>query len=267
MQITGKTQIMLMLAAPVAHIRGSALINSHFDAMGLDAAIVPLHIAPEDLPGCLETVRHMKNVVGLGITIPHKIAALSLMDDLTDEARRLGAVNFVRRNADGTLKGHNIDGAGFVRGLHDNGFSPAGKRALVVGTGGVGRAIAFALAEAGVTELLIANRTRNKAEDLARDISAVFSAATVRAVAVDEAGILEKLDLLVNATSLGMHPGEPLPVDTASLAASTVVAEVIISPKITPLLDIATRRGCRIVTGDAMLAPQPALVADFVSLV
>ena len=263
-EITGKTQIMLMLADPVGHIRGSALINDHFDKMGLDVAIVPLHVAPEDLSASLHMISRIKNVVGLGITIPHKIAAVSLMDELTDTARRLGAVNFVRRNADGTFTGHNIDGEGFICGLRKNGFLPEGKKAMMVGTGGVGRAIAFALVEAGVAELLIANRTHEKAQELAADIVKAIPHASVHAVAVNAKDKFDDLDLLINATSLGMHAGEPLPLDLAGLREETTVAEVIIHPKMTPLLEIASKRGCRIVTGDAMLLPQPELVAKFV---
>ena len=93
--ITGKTAILLMLADPVSHIRGSALINSSFKEMNLDAVISPIHVLPEDLPFCLDAIRRMRNVAGLGITIPHKISVYSLVDEVTEAAQRMGAVNFV----------------------------------------------------------------------------------------------------------------------------------------------------------------------------
>lgn len=267
MSITGKTAMMLMLADPIDHIRGTALINEQFAALGLDAVIVPIHVRPDDLGSCLDAIRRMQNVRGLGITIPHKIATLPLMDDLTDAAKRLGAVNFVRRNEDGTLCGTNTDGAGFLAGLGTNDFTVSGSRALVVGVGGVGRAIALALADAGLSQLLIVNRDRAKAEGVAREIKKLIPACSIRVADPHEPGLLENLDLLVNATSLGMAPHDPLPIAVDGLAHSTTVAEVVVNPAMTPLLLAAAARGCRVIPGSEMLKPQPHLVAEFFDLV
>lgn len=267
MPITGKTAIVLMLADPVEHIRGTLLINDRFAALGLDAVIAPIHVRPADLAPCLDAVRRMNNVRGLGITIPHKIAAVPLMDDLSPSAQRLGAVNFVRRNPDGTLTGTNTDGAGFVAGLAANGVGVADRRALVVGVGGVGRAIALALAGEGLPELALANRDRNKAEALARDIAALAPACRVRVLDAQRPEALDDIDLLVNATSVGMHPDDPLPLCADRLRGETVVAEVIINPAMTPLLETAAARGCTVIRGAEMLKPQPALVAAFLGLV
>lgn len=266
MQITGKTAIILMFADPVAHIRGTVLINDSLAEMDLDAAIVPLHIMPEDLAGTLDAVRRMQNVAGLGITIPHKIAVLPLLEEVTPTARRLGAVNFARRNADGTLTGTNTDGAGFVTGLAANGFEVGGKRALVVGAGGVGRAIAFALADAGVTELAIANRDAERARSLAAEIAASVPACRLRLCDAQAPDAVAGIDLLVNATALGMAVDDPLPVRLDRLETETAVAEVVVNPPMTPLLEAAASRGCQIVAGAEMLKPQPRLVAEFFGL-
>lgn len=263
MQITGKTSIVLMLANPVDHIRGTILINDSFEALGLDAVIAPIHILPEHLEQCLDAVRLMQNIRGLGITIPHKIAALPLMDDLTPEARRLGAVNFVRRNADGSLTGTNTDGAGFIAGLTANDVEVQNKSAMVVGVGGVGRAIAFALAQNGVSQLHLTNRDRSEAVSLANEIAEIYPHCKV---AVADAQIPSELDLLVNATSLGMNAEDPLPISPEGLSARTTVAEVIVNPAITPLLAAGSARGCRIIGGAEMLKPQPRLVAQFFGL-
>jgi len=266
--ITGKTAILLMLADPVAHIRGTALINETLAGLGLDAVILPLHVRPADLGTVLQSVRRMQNVAGLGITIPHKVAAWSLVDALTPVAQRMGATNFVRRNADGTLTGTNTDGAGFVAGLRTNGFAPAGKRALLVGTGGVGRAIAFALAEAGVESLALMNRDRGKAEALAQDLRALVPGCAVSVPAPgDTAAALAGADLLVNGTSLGMATEDPLPLDLSGLTASCTVAEVVVQPPMTRLLTQAAARGCAVIPGAEMLKPQPKLVAEFFGLV
>ncbi|WP_142781831.1 shikimate dehydrogenase [Agrobacterium sp. T29] len=267
MNITGKTAMLLMLADPVDHIRGTVLINESFDALGLDAAIVPIHLRPDDLAACLTGIRLMRNVAGLGITIPHKIAVLPLLDEIEPVARRIGAVNFVRRHADGTLSGTNTDGAGFVAGLLANGFSIAGKRAMVVGTGGVGRAIAFALADAGIAQLRLANRDRPKAEALAAEIADAVPGCILSLEDPQTADAAGGLDLLVNATSLGTAPNDRLPIRLDGLSGGTTVAEVVVNPSITPLLAIASERGCTFIPGAEMLKPQPRLVAEFFGLI
>ena len=266
MGITGKTAIVLMLADPVAHIRGTELINRSLAELGLDAVVAPLHVKAQDLALCLNAVRRMHNVVGLGITIPHKIGILPLLDSRTETAVRLGAANWVRRNPDGTLTGHNIDGAGFVAGLEAANFSPAERRALVIGAGGVGRAIAFALADAGASAVTIANRNVAAARQLADDIAAVMPNCRVRALELAQTGSLEEHDLVVNATSVGMDESDRSPISLDGLATHATVAEVIVNPPLTPLLQEAARRGCRIVAGSEMLKPQPRLAAEFFGL-
>lgn len=261
--ITGKTSVLLMLADPVSHIRGTVLINEALAGLGLDAVIFPLHVAPRNLGTVLEGVRRMENVAGLGITIPHKVAAWSLVDGLTPVARRMGATNFVRRNADGTLTGTNTDGAGFLAGLRANGFDPAGKRAVLAGTGGVGRAIAFALVEAGVAGLALTNRDRVKAETLAKELRGTAPGLDV---SLADGTSLAGADLLVNGTSLGMKADDPLPIDLTGLTARTTVVEVVVQPAMTRLLTEAAARGCPVIGGAEMLKPQPALVAEFFGL-
>lgn len=262
-EITGKTAILLMLADPVSHIRGTALINAQLQALGLDARIFPLHILPADLEGTLQAVRKMGNVAGLGITIPHKVAAWGLVDALTPEARRMGATNFIRRNADGTLTGTNTDGAGFLAGLRANGFDPAGKRVLLSGTGGVGRAIAFALADAGAATLHLLNRDLAKAAALVEELKAASPGCKV---ALAGPGAVARADLLVNGTSLGMKPDDALPLDLTGLTAQTTVAEVVVQPAMTRLLTAAATLGCPVIPGAEMLKPQPSLVAAFFDL-
>ncbi len=176
-QITGKTKIMFILGDPVAHIRGTALLNEHFSRIGLDAAASPLHVAPADLGTIVGAIRKMRNVAGFGVTLPHKIEVLRYLDVTTERAAQVGAVNFVRRAADGGLTGDNVDGIGFVAGLARNGIAVQGQRVLQIGAGGAGRAIAFALAEAGAGEILIANRSLEKARLLAEAVRPPFPAA------------------------------------------------------------------------------------------
>lgn len=263
MRITGRTRIMFILGDPVDHIVGTDILNRFFAGNGFDVAVSPLQIARGDLADALSMLRRTGNVAGFGVTIPHKIAAVSLVDDLTEAARDIGAVNFVRRNGDGTLTGHNVDGAGFIGGLDRHGFAPSGARALVVGAGGVGRAIAFALARAGAARLVIANRTVSAADDLAAAVNAAVPELQAEPVSTDALPPLGEFDLVVNATALGMKPEDPMPFDPAGLSPQTTVAEVVMSPAETRVLLAAKAKDCRIVPGAAMMAGQPALVAKF----
>jgi shikimate dehydrogenase len=262
-RITGRTKVFLLLADPVAHVVGTAVINAHFAGAGVDFAASPTHVSADDLPTMLAAARIMRNVVGLGITIPHKIAILPLLDTVTDRGRAVGAVNFVRREPDGRLVGDNIDGIGFVAGLARRGIEVAGMRVLQAGAGGVGRAIAFALAEAGAAELVIVNRDAAKGEVLAAAVAAAFPACRVRAATSGDAGAA---DIVVNATALGMKPGDALPLDLAGIRAEAVVAEVVMTPAVTPLLAEAERHGCRTVQGRAMLDEQMVLLQAFLGL-
>ncbi len=262
MKITGRTGILLMLADPVAHVVGSHRLNERFDAEGHDIAVSPLHVAPADLPLVIDAIRRMRNVRGFGVTIPHKIDVLRLLDAATPRAARIGAVNFVRRDDDGRLTGDNLDGTGFVDGLAHSGITLRGRRVLQVGAGGAGRAVAFAIAEAGAAELVIHNRTRERAEALAADVAAAHPACGTVAGDSDPGGF----DVVVNTTSMGMHEGDPLPLPVDKLAARTDVAEIIMTPAITPLLAAAQARGCRISLGTSMLDEQYKLLKSLLRI-
>ncbi len=265
MRITGKTKITFILGDPVDHIVGTDILNNAFAARGIDMACSPLRVPPDALGQVFATMRHLGNVAGFGCTIPHKAAALSLVDDVTAEAAEAGAVNYVRRNPDGSLTGHNIDGTGFLAGLASHDVTLSGKRVLQVGAGGVGKAIAFAVAKGGTAELLIANRSIERAEGLAASVRKATGCKT-SAVASEAMPPAEDFGLVINCTSMGMRAGDSLPFDPSRLMPFTTVAEVIMTPAMTPILEAAAARGCRIVPGRAMMDPQAALVAEFLRL-
>jgi shikimate dehydrogenase len=262
MEITGKTRIMFILADPVEHIRGSAILTARMNEAGRDVAVSPLHVTPADLGAAVAAIRLFRNVAGFGVTIPHKIAVRGHLDDETPRARLVGSVNFVRRDPDGRLTGDNLDGIGFVDGLRHSGITVAGKRVLQLGAGGAGRSIAFSVAEAGAAELGIHNRTRDKAADLAKAVHAAHPACRSFAAEPDVAGF----DVVINTTSLGMKTGDPLPADLAHLTSDMAVVEIIMSPAMTPLLVEAERRGCRIGPGRFMLEEQVRRVMEFFRL-
>ena len=266
MRITGLTKIMFILAHPVDHIVGSDVLNRAFERDGINVAVSPLSVTPDDLETAIGTIRRLGNVAGSGVTIPHKTIVAPHLDAVTPEAEAIGAVNFVRRDADGRLTGHNIDGAGFVAGLREHGVETKGMRVLQAGAGGVGKAIAHALAAEGVASIDLVNRDAVRAGHLATALRARFPKVEI-AVHSNWLAVPDAVhDLIVNATALGMHPNDALPVPERLLSPQGVVAEVVMRPAVTPLLELAASKGCCTVPGTAMMEPQPALVARFLNL-
>ncbi|QFQ86691.1 shikimate dehydrogenase [Paracoccus kondratievae] len=261
MTITGATRFVPLLAHPCRHVRTPPVFNAECARRGLDIAMVPLDVTPEMLPATVEALRHIGNLAGMVITIPHKNSAAALCDRLTGAARLLGVCNVVRREADGILTGAMFDGEGFVAGLRDRGHEPTGRRVLLVGAGGAASGLAHALASAGVAKLFITNRSPDKAEQLAEQLRAAFPQIEIRTGKADP----KDFDLVINGTSLGMHEGDALPVDPDRLTPGTVVAEVVMQPDVTPLLAAAEARGCHIHKGIHMIEQQIRLLVDFVA--
>lgn len=232
------------------------------DQWNKDAVLVPMHVAPDQLGAVISGLRQTKNLAGFLVTVPHKSDVIAYCDIASARASAAGAVNVVRREADGRLVGENLDGIGFVEGLRQNGIEPNGMSVFLAGAGGAANAIAFGLAEAGIASLGIWNRTRSKSEELRERLLGVYPKLPAR-IATNDPG---DADLVVNATSLGLRDGDPPPLDIERLQARQIVAEIIMEPVMTPLLLAAQARGCRIALGAPMLDCQLALMADFLSL-
>lgn len=261
MTISGKTRLYGIIADPISHVRAPTLFNPKLAAAGIDAVVVPLHVAPADLPALFAGLRALRNFDGLFVTVPHKTAAAALCDALDDEARMTRAVNAIRRGADGAMRGAMFDGAGFVAGLRADGIEPSGLPAHLVGAGGAAVAIAFALTRAGVARLGLSNRSRAKAEELAARLWASFPGIPVEVT--DDPGDAR---LIVNATSLGLRADDPMPLDPARLVPSAVVADIIMDPAETRLLRAAAARGLKIHHGRHMLDHQARLLAEFLGM-
>ncbi len=258
-EITGHTTVFGILADPIHHVKTPQRINALFQSQGFDGVMVPIHVKPQDLETVLAGLRGMHNLAGCVITVPHKTAITALCDELTDAARAVGAVNVIHRRANGQVIGTMLDGEGFVAGLRQAGIEPRGRSAWLAGAGGAASAIAVALARSGVSRLTLHNRTRSKAQDLLARVQAMHPQLSL-AVGSEDAG---GHDLVVNATSLGMAADDPLPLDASRLQASQIVAEIIMTPADTALLQAARARGCRVHPGAPMLAAQIALMAAF----
>ena len=249
--ITGHTKILAILADPVTHVRTPQALNARFEAEGVDAILVPLEVSPEALEPMLKGLAGARNFAGAVVTVPHKTAVPALCDALSARAAAAQSVNVIRRRPDGVLFGDILDGEGFALGLEQTGVTLSGKRVFLAGAGGAASAIAFALAERGVTALTVANRSIDKAEALVARLAKYFPDVAF-AAARDPAGH----DMAINGTSLGLKPEDALPFDPELLDPSTLVAEVIMQPEITPLLRAAKARGLAIHPGHHMLDAQ-----------
>jgi shikimate dehydrogenase len=225
------------------------IYNPYFESAGIDAVVVPMGCKPENFAGALRSLFALENIRGALITMPHKVTVVDLLDEVSPTVKVAGSCNAVKRTPDGRLVGDMFDGEGFVRGLQGKGLALPGASALVVGSGGVGSAIAASLAAAGVGTLALFDVHRPTAEALAQRLRTHFPSVTVRTGSKDPAGF----DLVVNATPLGMNPGDPLPVDMDRLDARTFVGEVVMKAEMTAFLAAAQARGCRVQVGTDML--------------
>lgn len=260
--ITGHTRLYAIVGDPVAQVQTPQAINRLLADRGIDGVLVPLHVAAADLAAFAASLRRLKNFGGMVVTVPHKTAMAALCDSISPAAAAVGAVNVVRREADGRLVGEILDGQGFVAGLRQHGIAVLGQSAYLAGAGGAAKAIAFALAGAGLGRLTIYNRSPAPVDTMIKRLAHGFPALTVQAGNADPAGH----DLVINATSLGMRADDALPFACQTLTADQTVAEIIMQPALTPLLAAAQARGCRIHYGAPMLAGQIALMADFMGI-
>jgi shikimate dehydrogenase len=258
--ITGRTKLFCIVADPIAHVKTPEMFNAHLDRSGIDAVLVPVHVTPEGLAEVVRGLRDVSNLRGIVVTVPHKISILDLCDDLHSSAGMVGAANILRRGPDGRLTGANFDGIGFRRSLEDAMGSIAGKSVYLAGAGGVARAIAFSMAEAGVSRLSVYNRSREKGEELLAAISDRFPAVATSLSSDTPQGF----DIAINATSLGLKPDDNLPFTVDALSQQAVVADVVMEPIMTGLLLAAQKRGLQIVTGDAMLMFQLQSWVEFI---
>ena len=260
--INGHTELIAHIGYPTHSFKAPMIYNPFFEEAGVNVIVVPMGCQADDFDVFLPSVFKLSNIRGALITMPHKVSVVSMLDEATAAVRVAGACNAVRRLPDGRLSGDMFDGEGFVRGVRSKGLDPRGIRALVVGAGGVGRAIAASLAAAGVASLSLFDLDSASAEALAGRLRDNFPALKVHTGSRDPAGF----DLVVNATPLGMNESDPLPFDVERLSASTFVGEVVMKRETTALLAAAQARGCATQVGTDMLFEQIPAYLEFFGL-
>lgn len=256
MKITGSTRLAGIMGWPVAHSRSPLLHGFWLDETGIDGAYLPLPVRPENLEQALRALPAL-GFRGCNLTIPHKQAALRVADRVDPLARRIGAGNTIIVAADGSLEASNTDVSGFGENLRDQApdWDASAGAAVVLGAGGSARAVLAALAAAGVGEVRLVNRTRNRAEAVADVLSEAGLRISIHPWGEANA-VLEGAGLLVNTTSLGMAGEPPLELDLARLPRSAPVVDIVYVPLETGLLAMARRQGHPVVDGLGMLLHQ-----------
>ena len=249
MLINGNTQLIAHLGYPTHSFKAPMIYNPYFTSIGVNAVVVPMGCRPEVFEPVLRGVFALENVRGALITMPHKVSVVDLLDEVTPAVKVAGACNAVKRTADGKLVGDMFDGEGFVRGLQVKGLALRCARALVIGCGGVGSAIAASLAAAQVSHISLYDINPASAVALAARLRTHYPATTVTTGSNDPAGF----GLVVNGTPMGMNPGDPLPVDVSRLEAGCFVGEVVMKSEMTAFLTAAKARGCEVQVGTDML--------------
>jgi shikimate dehydrogenase len=257
--ISGTTKIIAHLGVPTESFKAPMIYNPYFEDRGIDAVVVPMGCEAEDYPDFLRLVFRLRNIAGALITMPHKMTTVGLLDEASATVKVCGACNAVRRDGEGKLIGDMFDGEGFVRGVRRKGHNVEGASAIVVGSGGVGSAIAASLAKAGAERLALFDTRPDAAERLAAGLARHYSRIAISTGSRDPAGF----DIVVNATPIGMNADDPLPMDVDGIDPSALVGEVVMKREETAFLAAARARGCTVQMGSDMLFEQIPAYLEF----
>lgn len=259
MRGSAKADVYFMLAHPVGHAKSPGMFNELFEQKGLDSLMVPVSCRPEDFDAFWAGMTATENVRGAIISVPYKSRAFQKCAATHDRAARVESLNVVRRQADGSWYGDNLDGVGFMKGLAASQIDLAGRSVLQVGTGGAGATLAYCLAEGGASALRLVDIDPSRAAALADRVKRAFPACEVTMGAADPAG----MDIAINATPVGMRAGDPLPMDIKGLRSGMTVVDIIMEPAETPLLKAAREAGCKVQPGRPMMDHQMEAMAEF----
>jgi len=257
--ISGKTTLIAHLGYPTETFKAPMIYNPYFEKAGIDAVVMPMGVKAEDYAQVLKALFRLTNIRGALVTMPHKVATVALLDEVTPTVQIAGSCNAILRRSDGSLLGDMFDGTGFVRGVERKGRQLKGAKALVVGSGGVGSAIAASLAAAGIAAIGLFDASSAAAESLGERLSEHFPKLKVETGSKEPEGY----DVVVNATPLGMKEGDPLPIDVARVAPTAFVGEVVMKQEMTPFLRAAKARGCAVQVGTDMLFEQIPAYLEF----
>lgn len=257
--LDGASRVYYVVGDPIAQVKAPARMTAGFAQRGVNAVLVPMHVAACDLDAFMHGASKAQNLDGMVMTVPHKLTAYRYCAGATERARFLGAVNVLRRDAAGQWLGETTDGASFVAAARQQGCDPHGLRALLAGAGGAASAIALELLDSGVAELAIHTRSAPSRDRLVVLLRAKYPDRNIRVGTADPTGF----DLVVNGSPAGMKTDDPLPVMADRLTPAMFVGDVITVPEVTPFLAAARAKGCRTSTGIGMVTAAISLMLDF----
>lgn len=258
--VSGRTRLFPVIGHPAAQVRAPAVFNALFAQAGIDAVSFGLDLPPEQVAATCIGLLASPNVGGLLVTVPYKKTLHAIAQRHGRDAQLVGALNALRRHADGAIVGELFDGTGFVAGLRAAGHEARGRDVLLLGAGGAGSAIAASLAQAGVARLAIFDPRQESVRALIADLQPHFPQVRFEPQArADASGF----PIVINASPLGLKPADPLPMDPAQIATGTLVCDIIMEPADTALLRAARQRGLPTHAGRAMLDHQLPAYLDF----
>lgn len=263
--IAGTTDVYLIPGDPVEQVRAPEVFNLIFSTLGINAVLVPVHVAAGDIESFVRTAFLAKNIKGMFLAIPHKSLVMGLLSQCNDYGRVAGAVNGIRRNADGSLEGGLFDGKGLVSALDYFEIAYAGRRVLILGAGGGASAIAASLAIAGAsapTDIALFDPVPGKAAAVAAHISSVAKltgTSVVAAASSDPSGY----DVVVNASPLGLNADDPLPCDVTRMEPHAAVVDILMKNQPTPLVRAVRARHLVAQPGFEMLIQQAPDYLEF----
>ena len=259
LRITGATRLYAIIGDPIEQVRSPETFSERFAAAGIDAVLVPAHVPARAFDAIVPALLKLSNLDGVLVTIPFKARMVTFAERLGATAKTVGAVNALRREADGSWSGDMFDGIGFVRGAERKGERIRDRRVALFGAGGAGSAIACALADAGVRSIDIIDTDAPKAKALVEKLKRTFPQCELAAVS----GMPANVDTVVNASPIGMRPDDGLPGEIGPLHPDTLVGDVVITVTPTPLIRRAMQSGCRWVDGRDMHGGQADAITAF----
>jgi shikimate dehydrogenase len=260
--ISGSTRLIGIVGDPIAQVRSPEIFNPRLVKRGVDAVLVPFHVAAGQFVEVIRPLMKMQNLAGLVITVPFKEQAVSLADRLGVIGEKVGAINALRREGGGEWVGDMFDGIGLIRALRVYRASVRDSRVLLVGAGGAGRAIAMSLAEAGVASLDLFDLRADRAGELVGQVKRFYPLCRTQVGRADVSGH----DLVINATPAGMAVEDDLPVTIGKFEPGTIVFDIVPKPAVTRLMACAQEAGCEVIGGAAMIEAQADAIIEFMRL-
>lgn len=258
MLLNGETQLYPILGDPIAQVRSPQFLTALLHHRGINAQVPPFQVSSKDFANVIHALKQVQNVKGFVITIPHKIPSLDVCDHVSERAQFIGSVNIIHKTEDGLLKGDNVDGLGYLDGIEKEGFSVLNKRALLIGAGGAGSAVAFEILKRGATHLSVYDVDAQRLERLINALNVHFPGQASLGSTNPEG-----YDLIANVTPVGMRPNDPYPVEVEKFLSRQFVADAITKPEVSPMIEYARSLGCNTMVGAGMFNAEAEILVDF----